>query len=156
MDLHTGPRTRRILDAIWDAFLEVDSQAVITEWNCQAESLFGWARSEVLGQPVKLISPSCDEMFALARAGVAEDFNEAIVRRRDGSESPVQARVIRLPLAERSPWCAFLRDVSGVRALEAALRSCEERIKMLDIIEDGSTPTLIVPTVQSSDAALAG
>ncbi len=38
---------------LWpEAFVEVDSDGVVLEWNPQAEEEFGWARHEVIGRPV--------------------------------------------------------------------------------------------------------
>ena len=47
-----GTRFQRLLDLSRDAFVETDAQSVLTEWNRQAELLFGWSRDEVLGRPV--------------------------------------------------------------------------------------------------------
>ena len=45
-------RIQRLLDLSRDAFVETDAGSVLTEWNRQAELLFGWSRDEVLGRPV--------------------------------------------------------------------------------------------------------
>ena len=45
-------RFRHLLDLARDAFVETDAEAVVTEWNRQAELLFGWPRAEVLGRRV--------------------------------------------------------------------------------------------------------
>src|SRR5258708_26761195 len=50
-------RARAILDLAFDAFVEVDSEGLITAWNSAAESTFGWPRSEVIGQPCRMIVP---------------------------------------------------------------------------------------------------
>jgi diguanylate cyclase (GGDEF)-like protein/PAS domain S-box-containing protein len=48
----SGTRIQHLLDLSRDAFVETDAGAVLTEWNRQAELLFGWSRDEVLGRPV--------------------------------------------------------------------------------------------------------
>jgi diguanylate cyclase (GGDEF)-like protein/PAS domain S-box-containing protein len=48
----SGSRIQHLLDLSRDAFVETDARAVLTEWNRQAELLFGWSRDEVLGRPV--------------------------------------------------------------------------------------------------------
>jgi len=48
----SGARIQQLLDLSRDAFIETDSGSVLTEWNRQAELLFGWSRDEVLGRPV--------------------------------------------------------------------------------------------------------
>ncbi len=47
-----GTRLQHLLDLSRDAFVETDAESVLTEWNRQAELLFGWSRDEVLGRPV--------------------------------------------------------------------------------------------------------
>ena len=44
------PRLRTLLDLSRDAFVETDSRGTVTEWNRQAEILFGWSRHEVVGR----------------------------------------------------------------------------------------------------------
>ena len=43
-------QTRVILDRALDTVTSIDSHSVITGWNPQAETIFGWLRQEALGQ----------------------------------------------------------------------------------------------------------
>ena len=45
-------RFRTVVDLASDAFVEIDVSGVVTEWNRQAELLFGWSRDEVVGRPI--------------------------------------------------------------------------------------------------------
>jgi diguanylate cyclase (GGDEF)-like protein/PAS domain S-box-containing protein len=45
-------RFQALVDLSRDAFVETDGDGVVTEWNRQAELLFGWSRHEVMGRPV--------------------------------------------------------------------------------------------------------
>ena len=51
-DRRLRARIEHVLDLSRDAFVETDADGVLTEWNRQAEVLFGWSRDEVLGRPV--------------------------------------------------------------------------------------------------------
>jgi PAS domain S-box-containing protein len=42
--------TRRVIDQSPEAYVSVDEQDGITEWNPAAEAVFGWSRDEVLGR----------------------------------------------------------------------------------------------------------
>ncbi len=66
-------RFRTLLDLSRDAFMETDGRGVLTEWNRQAELLFGWSRDEVIGRVLH-------EFLIPARfAGrFAADWSEAI------------------------------------------------------------------------------
>lgn len=46
-------RFRALLDLSRDAFVETDGEGTVTEWNRQAELLFGWSRHDVIGRPVE-------------------------------------------------------------------------------------------------------
>src|SRR5690348_13198578 len=43
-------RMRQIIDNAYDAFITINSQGVITEWNRQAEIIFGWSHGEAVGK----------------------------------------------------------------------------------------------------------
>ncbi len=45
-------RFQHLLDLSRDGFLETDGDGVLTEWNRQAELMFGWSRDEVLGRTI--------------------------------------------------------------------------------------------------------
>jgi PAS domain S-box-containing protein len=46
-------RTRSIIDTAYDAFISIDAQGIILEWNRQAEATFGWTRQEAIGQSLE-------------------------------------------------------------------------------------------------------
>lgn len=45
-------RSRRILETALDAYISIDENSIITDWNPKAESIFGWSRSMVIGKPL--------------------------------------------------------------------------------------------------------
>ena len=42
--------TRRIVEMALEAFIGMDAAGVITDWNVQAEHIFGWSRQEAVGR----------------------------------------------------------------------------------------------------------
>src|SRR6476620_12419732 len=40
---------RGIIDTALDAFVQMDEQGVISDWNTQAEKIFGWTHAEAVG-----------------------------------------------------------------------------------------------------------
>src|SRR5258708_29072129 len=140
-------RTRAILELAFDAFVEVDSEGLITAWNSASESAFGWPRSEVIGQPCRMLVPprrrAAYEQRLLAAVSSGEDsapkmrFTTTALHR-DGHEFPIE--LIGSPvMREGGNWLTiFVRDLSERQRLENALRECEERNRaVLDNIEDG-------------------
>ena len=49
---------RGIIDTALDAFIQMNEDGTISDWNPQAEKIFGWSRSEALGRRLdELIIP---------------------------------------------------------------------------------------------------
>src|SRR6266851_4928146 len=64
-------RLGAVLELAFDGRLELDSKGLITAWNSRAEKLFGWLRSDLIGQHVELIaSPRQREAFVSSLADV--------------------------------------------------------------------------------------
>ncbi len=53
----TADQYRAVFEASPDGLLVVDSAGVILDVNPQVEALFGWAREELLGEPVEMLVP---------------------------------------------------------------------------------------------------
>jgi diguanylate cyclase (GGDEF)-like protein/PAS domain S-box-containing protein len=131
--------SRSILQTSQEAFISIDEDGLIREWNPQAERLFGWARDEIVGRPVhQTIIPRRHRdahLRALARF-LASDEVPMMARRleveglrRDGTELPIELSIS--ALQERDEWRfhAFVRDISERQATETALREAEERFR---------------------------
>ena len=43
-------RTRLVVDSAYDAYIAMDAQGVVIDWNRQAERIFGWPRNQAVGQ----------------------------------------------------------------------------------------------------------
>ena len=117
-----------------DAILSKGLDGTIRSWNAAAERLYGYTAAEAVGRSIALVVPDdlASEIGAILReiAGNrrVEHF-ETIRRRKDGSLvevslsiSPVHDRDGRVVAAS-----VIARDVSGRRALEAALKESERR-----------------------------
>ncbi len=141
-------RVRAILNAALDAFVEVDSGQLITEWNLQAEKVFGWARSEIIGKGLaEIIGPPphgkihADLSLALVNAGENPECNyqfETTALRRDGDRFPVRLSVSRIQCGEDCHLAIFACDLTQSKQREERLFESEERYRaILDGIEDG-------------------
>src|SRR5262245_47827973 len=91
--------TAELLDAAPDAIIVMGPNERISLVNVQAERLFGYARAELLGQPLELLIP--ERFQAHHRANVADylvspqvrPMGEALEvsgRHKNGSEIPIE------------------------------------------------------------------
>ncbi|MBI2955927.1 MAG: PAS domain S-box protein [Acidobacteria bacterium] len=130
--------TRLILDRAYDSFVAMDAGGLITDWNLQAERLFGWSRQEVVGRPLAevLIPPryreahwrGLERYMATGEGPLLNRPLEMPALHRDGHEVPVELSVTPLRWRGRHSFYAFLRDISGRKALE---RMKDEFISMV-------------------------
>lgn len=52
-----GERLQEIIDHSYDAYVSMDEDGTIIEWNRSAEILFGWPRHRIIGKPMATIIP---------------------------------------------------------------------------------------------------
>jgi PAS domain S-box-containing protein len=95
--------SRLVIETAGDAFVAIDADGTITDWNCQAEVIFGWSRQEAIGRPLAetIIPP---EFGAAHKKGIRHFlangegamFNKRMALKalhRDGHEFPVELMV---------------------------------------------------------------
>ena len=129
-------RQRLILDNAHDAFVAMNADGHITEWNRQAEITFGWQRAEAVGRVLSetIIPPKFREahVSGLARflaTGEGPMLNRVIdlpALRRDGCEFPAEISIAPIRLSEQCLFAAFIRDVTERKSVEEELRHAKE------------------------------
>lgn len=131
-------RLNTIITTSADAIVVTNRGGWIQEFNPAAERIFGYRRSEVVGQNAMTLffPPDLDmeQRMALARRitasadGRVEPFRiELDVARRDGSLLPVEVAIAATGLVSGSVAVAFVRDISARREGEALLREARDR-----------------------------
>ncbi len=137
-------QARSILEKTLDAFLAINRQGNIVDWNAQAERIFGWNRQQALGQRlIELIIPASERRvletgvlrcLVAGQGGIENDRIEVIAQRKGGSQFPVELTIyqpasLAAPdetLADRSVAIyAFARDITDRRRNEEALSESE-------------------------------
>ena len=129
--------TRRIVDTARDAFVAMDEDGRIVDWNPQAEAIFGWTREEVLGRPVAdSIVPL--EMRDQHRRGLRRFLEtgegpvldrrvELTAVRRDGSQFPIELTITALADGAGYFFAAFLHDITSRKQAEQDLRTAKDQ-----------------------------
>ncbi|MEJ7805615.1 MAG: PAS domain S-box protein, partial [Telluria sp.] len=132
-------RNRVILANSNDAFIALDHEGKICDWNAQAEVLFGWSKTEALGRDLAaLIIPPVHRSahhaglarFAATGAGpVINKTIEVTALRRDGTEFPVELSVTGYQDGARYVSNAFVRDITRRKAAEQELADKERFLR---------------------------
>src|SRR4051812_25045660 len=135
----------QLVDSAPDALLLVAEDGVIQLVNRRAEELFGYERSELLGQPIELLVP---ESFRAAHAGHRQGYLTAPKRRpmgselelfgrsRDGREFPVEVSLSPIAAPAGTLVAAAIRDVSLRKRAEQRFRALLESAPDAMVIVD--------------------
>ena len=120
-------RIHTIIDTAQEAFIGVDMEGRIVDWNTQARAMFGWSRAEALGKPVALTVPerfrdSVDKSLRRFRASgelsLLGQRVERIVSDRNGNEIPVELTLGLVASGGRPFFSIFLHDISMRKKVE--------------------------------------
>jgi PAS domain S-box-containing protein len=129
-----------VLDAAPDAIVVVDDHGLIIRANDRATTLFGYAREELVGQPMELLVPQArrgapsrlrDGYLSSPRLRPMGAGADLSALRKDGSECPVDIMLSPAVMAGRPVVIAAVRDVSELRAAQGALREREARLRAI-------------------------
>jgi diguanylate cyclase (GGDEF)-like protein/PAS domain S-box-containing protein len=129
-------RVRTIIDTSLSAFVGIDGQGRVDEWNPAAEALLGWRREEALGRSVtELIVPEAyrdahdagfARFLATGQGTVLNRRLELPVLTRGGGESMVEMTINAFYIEGKLFTGAFMHDISARLAAQQALRQKQE------------------------------
>jgi PAS domain S-box-containing protein len=121
-------RIHTIIESAQDPFIGMDLGGRITDWNTQAEAVFGWKREEVLGRTVSQVLLPAAEAGALELAlqdfldtGNTQLVNRPLERRmvdRQGREFDVELRIGLVRTQGQRFFSAFVHDISQRKEVE--------------------------------------
>ncbi len=135
-------RTGLIIDTALDAVMTMDRAGRITEWNAQAEQIFGWSAHEVIGRDVAdtIFPPShrlsyrqyVQRLLEPRDAPLSNRLVEMIGLRRDGGEFPVEIAMTPLAVEGSVIFSAFMRDITSRKAAEQALKDYAQQLEHIN------------------------
>ncbi len=112
-----------------DAYVCIDHNGVIRDWNQQAEQTFGWSSQEAIGRRLdEMIIPvtmreahraGLRHYLATGELNVLNKRVELTAVRRDGTLLPVEVRVSPLSIDGKTIFSAFLHDITERKQVEA-------------------------------------
>src|SRR5665213_700341 len=135
------PLFRTLFEFSPDAIIASDRKGSISEVNARVESMFGYARSELLGQSIEILVP---ERFRHAhpphRHGYTSSARvrpmgaglELYGRRKDGSEFPADIMLGPVETADGPIVLCVIRDLTEKRTAEDTLRRSEQQKRYLE------------------------
>jgi diguanylate cyclase (GGDEF)-like protein/PAS domain S-box-containing protein len=144
-------RTKIILDNSNDAFIAVDAEGLVTDWNVQAERIFGHPAAEAIGRPVTaLILPPGESNESSdgtgAGAGQAVGFSrfmpagsgpvthqrvEVNAVHRSGRLIPIELSIAAFHNGKAIVSTAFASDISERKAAQHKLAASERRLRSI-------------------------
>lgn len=152
-------RFRGLIESAPDAIVIVNEQGRIVLVNAQTELWFGYARDELLDQPVELLIP---ERFQVNHQNYRQAYTKNPVvrpmgvgldlyaRRKNGSNFPVEINLSPLQTKNERLVTSIIRDISARRQAEEERRASEARFRVL--LE--SAPDAIVIVNEQGDIVL--
>jgi len=155
-------RLWEMLESAPDGMLMTDADGTIVIVNRQIETMFGYDRGDVLGQPIEFLLPErhrhahrnhrhnyeADPTVRFMGAGL-----DLWARRSDGSEFPVE-----IALSPTQPGngttevIASVRDISNRSDIEARLR--EAQVRFRGAFDEGPIPMALVEVAPDADRVI--
>ena len=138
-------RERVLADVALTAFIELDHDWRVTDWNAQAERTFGWSRPEILGTASNLLVPLRNRQLYESELRDLFDASDRAVRRRsitalhkDGHEFKIEIALAVLDGPDGPSVVAQARDITSVYRAEARVQEAEQTtLELINRLEDG-------------------
>jgi diguanylate cyclase (GGDEF)-like protein/PAS domain S-box-containing protein len=121
-------RLRATIDNALDAVVQMNSEGIVTGWNDQAVSIFGWTRIEAVGHLLHemIIPPQYRDnhvhgmqQYLLSGHGpILNSRIEITGLHRDGHEFPVELAITTIKVDNRHEFSAFIRDITTKKKSE--------------------------------------
>ena len=141
-------QVRSVLNSAPDAVFCMDEGGAITDWNTQAEAIFGWPRAEVIGlkMPQTIIPPEhraahVEEMTRYLKSGEGPFLNQRVeitALHRDGHQFPIEITISLVRGMSPARFSAFARDITERKDAEQALRDQTTHDALTSVLNHGA------------------
>jgi len=124
-------RRELIMNAALDAIICIDKNGNVTFWNPQAELIFGWKESEVMGRLLSgIIIPDqykdrhergMENYFKTGKGPSLNKLLQLSAIKKSGEEFPIELTVLLIEQDGDEFFCAFIRDITERKLSETQL-----------------------------------
>ncbi|MGB2628539.1 MAG: PAS domain S-box protein [Candidatus Acidiferrum sp.] len=127
-----------ILESAADAIITLNAAGTMELTNRSSERLFGYGRSELIGQNIASLIPDQDASSDLKQVSVSAmntqlkipiSTGEMVGRRKDGTTFPVYLSVSVVPTEHTFRFTAIILDITDQKRVESALLDSEARYR---------------------------
>ena len=125
-------RLRAVVNSAMDAVIQMDSHGNIIGWSQHAQTIFGWCAEEALGRalhetiiPTRYRERHVKGMHRFLTSGKGVILNTRVEvegLHRDGHEMPIELAIASSHTTRGTEFCAYVRDITERKQVEAALR----------------------------------
>jgi len=132
-------RSRSIIESAHDAFVSIDIDGHIKDWNLQAESMFGWSHADAVGRFLhETIIPhkyreahlrGIEHLNATGEGPVLNKTLELTALRKNGEEFPVEFVIWPLSMGTDTTFHAFIRDITSRKESEERIQKLNEELQ---------------------------
>ncbi len=134
-------RYRMATQSMHDAFILIDDEGRVIEWNPAAERMFGYTREEILGRnlhetlvPQRFRGAYRHAWPRFRQTGEGEAIGrtlELVALRRDGQEFPVELSLSSMDVNGQRQAVGLIRDIGERKRLEAELEGYRQHLEQL-------------------------
>ncbi|MGD9683716.1 MAG: response regulator [Candidatus Obscuribacterales bacterium] len=125
-----------VLEDSHDAFISMNSDLIITDWNSLAERTFGWKKEEILGKSISFITPphlrkqflrNIQNYFEEHPGNFIKTSGEIQAQHRSGIRFPAELGVYRLEQESECTFYGYLRDITRENQTKEELEKLVEQ-----------------------------